>query len=54
MNLADSSSGPRTMLEICVVTYANQLSIHGTLAHILRHQRHDSQFQQYQMMRWLR
>jgi hypothetical protein len=51
MNLADPNSGPRTMLEICVVTYTNQLSIHSTLAHTLRHQRDDSRFQQYQTMR---
>ena len=36
MNQADPSSGPRTTLEICVVTYTNQLSIHSTLAHIPR------------------
>jgi len=51
MNLADPSSGPRTTLEICVVTYTNQLSIHSTPAHIPRHQHDDSRFPQYQTMR---
>ena len=54
MNQADPSSGPRTKLEVCVVTYTNRRSIHSTLAHIPRHQHDDSRFHQYQTIRRLR
>ena len=53
MNQADPSSGPRTTLEICVVTYTNQLSIHSKTSSHPPHRHDDSRFQQYQTMRLL-